>query len=408
MHKGFTLIELLAVIVILAVIALIAVPIVLNMIKESEESAAIRSADFYLDAVEYAIIRQNMKSASNFAPEECIINDDGNVTCDGTYLEIEVDGKKPTSGVITFEEGKVKDVNLVLGDTKIMMDILDQLATSETAKICMPVNSSTKTTGNIPEGNFNPGDEYICEVKPGTKYHFFILSVEKDKVNLILDRNINSDGTLATTRIIKTEQTNDIYNMESWINLEDYVEAGGNSSNFEIGKGRTEKGPISAINFLNKATSSWSNIENLNEVYEDENTTNNGSKGTLGYGNITLTGKARLPKYSEVTAAGADCLFINANGEDNSGIGSCQLWLINNSYIFSSVKSSYYPMASTENFDDSYIGYWILPSYSVGYTNAWYVYTGNGAITYTSSNSLASNQKRGIRPVITLLKDNIS
>jgi prepilin-type N-terminal cleavage/methylation domain-containing protein len=53
--KGFTLIELLAVIVILAIIALIAVPIVLNIIDDSKESSLLRSAEFYLDAVEYTI-----------------------------------------------------------------------------------------------------------------------------------------------------------------------------------------------------------------------------------------------------------------------------------------------------------------------------------------------------------------
>ena len=53
MKKGFTLIELLAVIVILAIIALIATPIVLNIIKDSRESAGLRSAEMYLDAVEH-------------------------------------------------------------------------------------------------------------------------------------------------------------------------------------------------------------------------------------------------------------------------------------------------------------------------------------------------------------------
>jgi type IV pilus assembly protein PilA len=53
MKKGFTLIELLAVIVILAIIALIATPIVLNIINDTKESAALRSADFYLDGVGY-------------------------------------------------------------------------------------------------------------------------------------------------------------------------------------------------------------------------------------------------------------------------------------------------------------------------------------------------------------------
>ena len=59
-NKGFTLIELLAVIVILAIIALIATPIVLNIIKDSRESAGLRSAEMYLDAVEQSIAKQMM------------------------------------------------------------------------------------------------------------------------------------------------------------------------------------------------------------------------------------------------------------------------------------------------------------------------------------------------------------
>ena len=60
--KGFTLIELLAVIVILAIIALIATPIVLNIINDSKESSLLRSAEFYLDAVEQSILRATLNN----------------------------------------------------------------------------------------------------------------------------------------------------------------------------------------------------------------------------------------------------------------------------------------------------------------------------------------------------------
>ena len=50
--RGFTLIELLAVIVILAIIALIATPAVLNIIEDSEKSAAERSTEAVIKAGE--------------------------------------------------------------------------------------------------------------------------------------------------------------------------------------------------------------------------------------------------------------------------------------------------------------------------------------------------------------------
>ncbi len=102
--KGFTLIELLAVIVILAIIYLIAAPIVLNVINDASESSKIRSKELYLRAVDEAIVRKNL--TSNFNPSKCTVNDNGDITCDGIELVIEVTGEKPCKGTITYENGK--------------------------------------------------------------------------------------------------------------------------------------------------------------------------------------------------------------------------------------------------------------------------------------------------------------
>ena len=62
MKKGFTLIELLAVIVILAIIAIIAIPIIMDIIEDSRKSAAKRSAEGYVRAVNYKIAQEALKS----------------------------------------------------------------------------------------------------------------------------------------------------------------------------------------------------------------------------------------------------------------------------------------------------------------------------------------------------------
>ena len=122
MKKGFTLIELLAVIVILAIIVLIATPIVLNIINDTKESATLRSADFYIETLQNEIALENMKLGGTLNPKECIIDVNGNAICDGVLLEIEVDGEKPTSGSIIFDNGRVTNVALTFGDKIVLMN----------------------------------------------------------------------------------------------------------------------------------------------------------------------------------------------------------------------------------------------------------------------------------------------
>ena len=122
MKKGFTLVELLAVIVILAIIALIATPVVLGIINNSRESARLRSAEFYLDAVEQAILRQNINTVGDTISTECQIVTNGNLNCDEEIINIEVDGEVPDSGLITFEESIISNVSLVYGDDTIVFN----------------------------------------------------------------------------------------------------------------------------------------------------------------------------------------------------------------------------------------------------------------------------------------------
>ena len=129
MKKGFTLIELLAVIVILAIIALIATPIVLNVINDVKKSATLRSAEFYLNAVEQSIMKKNMNEGGSFSPNICEVQSDGNLLCDGTdTLEVETNGEKPSSGTITFEKGKINNILLNLGNKNIVKNYKGELA----------------------------------------------------------------------------------------------------------------------------------------------------------------------------------------------------------------------------------------------------------------------------------------
>ena len=164
---GFTLIELLAVIVILAIIALIATPIVLNIISESKESATLQSAEFYLGSVENAVAQKIMDEPT-FRPEICDIQSDGNLDCEGTKVEVEIKGEKPTSGQITLQTGKITGVTLVLSEKIIIKNTEGKLVyqTIPTPKSFAEDDWST-IVANVQMGNtdaYNVGDTKEIEL----------------------------------------------------------------------------------------------------------------------------------------------------------------------------------------------------------------------------------------------------
>ena len=237
MKKGFTLIELLAVIVILAIIALIAVPIVLNIINDSKESSLLRSAEFYLDAAKYTIANaflyhRGLKDGTyNLKDGDICLNTD----CTDK-LEVEVNGKVPESGTITIISKSISELLLVLDGKEIYKNDKGELVfVKKLNDICKPAKEQFFATNPLESGY-----KYECEVKPGTKYNFYVLSNEEDgTINLIMDRNICEDGT-------PTEEGK-------------ICHVAYNSSGDASGTG-----PVTAMTYLNNATSDWENIYNLN------------------------------------------------------------------------------------------------------------------------------------------------
>ena len=127
MKKGFTLIELLAVIVILAIIALIAVPVVLNIINDAKESSVLRSAEFYLDAVEYTVADAFLYHGG-LRDGKYPITEEGNICktelpCSSeNTLKVEVNGEKPTGGYIEIKEGNIDNVEIEISGSVIWND----------------------------------------------------------------------------------------------------------------------------------------------------------------------------------------------------------------------------------------------------------------------------------------------
>ena len=188
--NGFTLIELAAVIMILGIIMLIAVPIVLNTIENSKKGAAERSAESYLHTVETTVAWE--KTTREIQDGEYTIQEDGSLCLDNdctgeNKIAITMSGNKPSSGTIVIENGQVVDKLSTDASKKTTMTVNEYdinydakknqyVATKQEAKkLCRAATAEEVTTGNVPQGNYAYGDEYICDVGDGIDRIFFIL-----------------------------------------------------------------------------------------------------------------------------------------------------------------------------------------------------------------------------------------
>jgi len=278
-NKAFTLIELLAVIVILAIIALIATPIVLNIISNTKENAQLRSAEMYLDAVEQSVMMKKMEDTT-FNPNSCEISDK-KLYCNESpeELKVEVHGEKPNSGSIIFTSGKINDIELTYTNGKtIGKDTKGDLVYLKKFKdICKYANNGVAEK--------TAGAKYTCEVKPETSYTFYILSTPAEgatSINLIMDQNINSDGTPAGMTGT-TKSGENVYNLVAWNN--------------ESGQKTNAYGPVTAMNFLYNATKDWVNVDPLYYTYKDrEIQKNNDGEGYISF--ISTNGVAEITPLS--------------------------------------------------------------------------------------------------------------
>ncbi len=89
----------------------------------------------------------------------------------------------------------------ILANSKLILDSKrnDVLKDMYDDMLCYSVTESTKTTGNVPQGNFDYGDEYVCELGDGIKNVFFVIENNQSTVSLIMNANIGKDGKAVTS-----------------------------------------------------------------------------------------------------------------------------------------------------------------------------------------------------------------
>ena len=161
-NKGFTLIELLAVITLLSIILLIVVVSVSSVITNSKDSLHKTQTEQVLKAAEY----YNSKEGNDNSVQCIAVTE---LAEKGYLKEDEIKdpktGNKMTGSVLITYNGKKYSYEY-----------------KENGCLCVAKDSVVST---------EPGTEYECEVKDGAKYKFYVLSEDDDKINLILNHQLN-------------------------------------------------------------------------------------------------------------------------------------------------------------------------------------------------------------------------
>ena len=298
-------------------------------------------------------------------------------------------------GYLIFDKVILKEHNNIKNKAENIINKIDEKINKSELndkKICTLVKDNGDEKVSI-------GDEYKCNVNNTNTFIFYVLSIEEDQVNLIMNQNICNDGTLPTSDKPCTYAWH-------W-----HTQSGDEDDN--------KYGPDIAMTNLYKATKNWTNIPDMIMNYEDEQNkdditegyktiiTNKKTKITTitgkqeknstnqTFGNLTEPLKARLPKLKEVEDAG--CLSYEN--------GSCPKWLVENLENASSWCSE----CSTKYADTTKIlnisGYWLLSSPPIIGDSSYALNISNHGIVH--SNPTSYDKTDGVRAVITISKSNL-
>ena len=107
-NKGFTLVELLAVIILIGLIAVITIPKIKDSLDDSKKEIAQASAVNYSKQIDKLVLEEKMKNNSILLDGEYNIDSNGNIYNEENEYVIDVSGKKPTGGTLTFSENDLQ------------------------------------------------------------------------------------------------------------------------------------------------------------------------------------------------------------------------------------------------------------------------------------------------------------
>ena len=261
-NRGFTLIELLAVLVILSIIALIAVPIIQNMIRDSRKNATLRSAEFYIDAINETIASRQASIDFDLDDGTYNINSDGNLCLDdecSDIFEVEVENTRPTSGSVDIENNRVVSVSsLYFPKYKYNISTVDGNLTASKSSGTHIYNSGDVVYFDVASGSTCSENEYkkslgeyetIAFLQHEVKKTVTDYGNSKSGYNGIDNKDANQNSCLKfyvvgsagnrVTLILDHNTTDEV----AWSDTANY-----------------KSGPITALNVLKSDTNGWKGV----------------------------------------------------------------------------------------------------------------------------------------------------
>lgn len=430
--NAFTLIELLAIIVILAIIAVITVPIILNIIENSKKGAAQDSAYGYKDAIEKYYVAQlydnkEIRLEGNYNIENGVLI--GN-SLPEEGVQIPIEGTIPTSGYLKYENNKLKEGCLVVGEyastfteskiTKVEKGACTSSTPTPQVETVGPVNEKCEynrlvagtyyTTPECVKDNpvfYNPNTAQACTEEeynsnnptPTTGIYkkegcmkWYAYSKNDNTLNMILDHNTTAEiewvkGYNASTQTDYTEGAS-----VGITYPENYVL-------FPYGSyyGEYYSGPVTALKQLKIDTSNWSDkLLRKNDSYTLNKTDASGFN--VNYTIDYSAYKAKLISFEEIGGIIGNIwnLDVKNNGETTSKFS----WLYDYTGLEESdEKCSIKGCEYDANSSNETFGFWTSDANTDDTMGPYSIFHINYDGTTTSQ---LANEYSGIRPVITV------
>ena len=246
--KGFSLIELLAVIVILSAVVLIIAPIINGVITDSRESANKVAATNYIKAIDTTIGTETLNYIS-VNDGYYKISQDGNIClekiqngkCSGEKLKITTKGNKPIKGNVTIEKREVTRATIIYDEFTVEVGYDGEIEYFPVAK------------------KYELGDEVVFNPGDGART-WNVIGEDTETVTLMLNENLGDTIQWYSSAL-------------------------------------NSYGPVTALNYLNTLTTSWENVDPIDNFAYINN--KDGNEYANGYQKLQITRGKTIITYKD-------------------------------------------------------------------------------------------------------------